>query len=586
MHASASAFGQPARRVNVLGSMESIRMLKAVLCASLLASISCGVLAGELNPPAGAVAPTMKNLQQVEPRTAINAANTPGDGFSQFVISQPGSYYLTNNIAGVAGLNGIRIASVNVTLDLNGFSLIGIPSSGDGIFMSNFFDNVVIRNGTIRGWGGSGINASVDSGRIEGITSSFNLGWGISNTGAGTFTTHIVGCEALSNTQGGIRGGQVSRIEGCISSLNQGPGISVLSRSMVRDCLVSQNADGIVATGSCHVVGCNSASNASSTIESAGIRVQSGGAVVEGNTVSGNEVGIFSNGVRHVIRDNIVQNNIDNYSITGSPINEVHLLLSQLPETIDFPCAARVVGPYTASTAGTAINITASDVSIDLGGFALDGGGLGSNIRGIDASAGTNNIRIFNGEVRNWSGAGISISTGEVRNITARLNGSAGISVGGNSLIEDCTAISNGGSGIITLAGTTIRRVNVVANSNSGVRLAADCQIEDSTASGNTLGGFILAESSRVQRCTARNHTAGTDNPGFSAAAGSPNAVIQDCYAEGNDIGYFVFGGGCTVVRNIAKSNTAANFSVGGGNHVGDVVATPGTADAYDNIAN
>ena len=32
--------------------------------------------AGDLNPPAGPILPTMKPLDQVEPRTAINATNT------------------------------------------------------------------------------------------------------------------------------------------------------------------------------------------------------------------------------------------------------------------------------------------------------------------------------------------------------------------------------------------------------------------------------------------------------------------------------------------------------------------------------
>jgi len=59
--------------------------------------------AGDLNPPPGPVAPTMKSLSEVEPRIAINATNTPGDADSLFKITQPGSYYLTGNITGVAG---------------------------------------------------------------------------------------------------------------------------------------------------------------------------------------------------------------------------------------------------------------------------------------------------------------------------------------------------------------------------------------------------------------------------------------------------------------------------------------------------
>ena len=82
-------------------------------------------LAGDLDPPAGPITPTMKPLVEIEPRTAINATNTPGDADSIFKITQPGSYYLTGNITGVAAKNGIEIAADAVVLDLMGFQLNG-----------------------------------------------------------------------------------------------------------------------------------------------------------------------------------------------------------------------------------------------------------------------------------------------------------------------------------------------------------------------------------------------------------------------------------------------------------------------------
>ena len=47
---------------------------------------------GPLTPP-GAPAPTMKSLDQVEPRIAVNSTNTPGGADSLYKITQPGSYY-------------------------------------------------------------------------------------------------------------------------------------------------------------------------------------------------------------------------------------------------------------------------------------------------------------------------------------------------------------------------------------------------------------------------------------------------------------------------------------------------------------
>jgi len=72
--------------------------------------IAYSAWAGPLDPPAGPVTSTYKTLTEVEPRTAINTTNTPGDADSLFKITQPGSYYLTGNITGVAAKHGIEIA--------------------------------------------------------------------------------------------------------------------------------------------------------------------------------------------------------------------------------------------------------------------------------------------------------------------------------------------------------------------------------------------------------------------------------------------------------------------------------------------
>lgn len=73
----------------------------AALCAA-------PVLAGPIVPPAGPVSSSYKTLTQIEPRTIINAANTPGDADSTFRIAQSGSYYLTGNVTGAAARSASR----------------------------------------------------------------------------------------------------------------------------------------------------------------------------------------------------------------------------------------------------------------------------------------------------------------------------------------------------------------------------------------------------------------------------------------------------------------------------------------------
>jgi hypothetical protein len=80
---------------------------------AVIAGLAVAAGAGPIDPPAGPVQSTMKGLDQIEPRIAINAVNTPGDDDatpSTFKITQPGSYYLAGNLTGETGKAGSRRA--------------------------------------------------------------------------------------------------------------------------------------------------------------------------------------------------------------------------------------------------------------------------------------------------------------------------------------------------------------------------------------------------------------------------------------------------------------------------------------------
>src|SRR6202030_3369869 len=108
------------------------------------------------------------SLLAQDPRTQISSL--------PYKITAQGCYYLTANLTASGSTSGITISANNVTLDLNGFALVGGGSGNvTGINVPAAQQNILIRNGTVRGWTNGGINASnATNSVIQGVRLSNN----------------------------------------------------------------------------------------------------------------------------------------------------------------------------------------------------------------------------------------------------------------------------------------------------------------------------------------------------------------------------------------------------------------------------
>lgn len=194
------------------------------------------------------------------------------------------------------------------------------------------------------------------------------------------------------------------------------------------------------------------------------------------------------------------------------------------PIVLSTPGHYYLTAPLTPPADTGAIRISASDVSLDLGGFTLTGSGT-TAVPGILVFGAQQHIEITHGAVRSFPGDGISAagtpymlvddvtvtgsvtgitlgSNGVVRNCNSSSNTQEGIRISGSfSTIEDCAISSNGyrGVSIQNGSGIVVARSQITNNNTSGLADGGitfnsmdGATIRDNDFSGNAPYDFFL----------------------------------------------------------------------------------------------
>lgn len=226
------------------------------------------------------------------------------------------------------------------------------------------------------------------------------------------------------------------------------------------------------------------------------------------------------------------------------------------------------------------IEISTSNVTIDLNGFDLTGGQ--GSLSGIATPvAGLSNIEIRNGSIRFWGASGIDLATSATRGcrlgaLRCTNNGGAGILAGPACTITDCIAGNNAGDGITTGIIAILIGCKAFANGADGFDAGAGSTLDACAARENQSAGFRVGAGSRIDGCTATLN----GYRGFIAAGGSS---LSGCVAADNDSDGFAFTGAVTITGCTASDNTRSGFTADPAfNDEGLITSCTATGNGHD----
>ncbi len=217
------------------------------------------------------------------------------------------------------------------------------------------------------------------------------------------------------------------------------------------------------------------------------------------------------------------------------------------PVTIDATGSYALTGNLTVSGLDTSgIVVTASDVTLDLRGFTIQGGcpAIGC---APDTGAG--------------DGIAASLAGNQVRNGRVRGFASDGVFIGPRARISMMVVEKNGGDGINASGQIDIVDTTAVQNADFGIDAGAQAKIRNSVADSNGQGGITTAGYSIVSESASRSNQLSS-----GISFGSGIRVGTACLLQGNAVssnesyGIDVEGRGTLVIDNIVSGNGSAGI--------------------------
>jgi hypothetical protein len=307
----------------------------------------------------------------------------------------------------------------------------------------------------------------------------------------------------------------------------------------------------------------------------------------------------------------------------AAPSSTLHNIIYQPGSCAGFPIVISAPGSYllggdiTGCPAKDGIEITTGNVTLDLSGHNVNGGGIvRGSLVGIKNVGANGQLSILHGRVQLWGGVGIDLSgssTAQIDHVVATGNGAYGVIIDGTSTVTNTTASANAVTGIAAFgadnriaacqadyigdvgikllgAGNVVENCEVGSNSGIGVSGANISRIVRNHVHNNVSHGIRVDDSSTVEdnssewnggdgilcgpnRCSVTGNSA-TANSGIGIEVSGGLGIIEGNHALGNvQAGISVFpsnsGYPNVVLRNVGTANGLGNYSIGINNDAG-----------------